>query len=137
VIVNFVHSERLSGSGGLVHPQLAKIAGSGAPDVCENASFGRMEYDPSRQQRLQQELADNTAQLLSTDIELAMTMARLAEDAARGSEKRERNLQNARKGYQDVARVLAKMSKIRRDQAEELTAKLQRLHNLIAEVEAA
>ena len=77
----------------------------------------------------------STADLLCTDIDLAMTMTDIAASAERGSEKWERNLQNARKADHDVSRTLRRLAEFDPKKAEEIAPKLERLRGAIAELE--
>lgn len=45
------------------------------------------------------------ATFLITDLDLAMTLTRIAGDAAEGSEKRNRNKANARRAYDSVSQI--------------------------------
>lgn len=83
---------------------------------------------------LRDSLVDSTAELLNTDLELSLTMLRLAAGAARGSDKWRRNLARARKGYADVSRAVA-IVKEKPVLLEALTRKLEHLYEMIVQVE--
>ena len=58
----------------------------------------------TRARRLSQ-IERTGATFLITDLGLAITLTRVAGDAAEDSEKRNRNLANARRAYDDVSRI--------------------------------
>jgi hypothetical protein len=56
--------------------------------------------------------------LLMTDVDVALTLTKIAADAADNSEKRQRNQQNARHAYDTVLRLRRKMQLTPREDAD-------------------
>ena len=55
--------------------------------------------------RILDDIRETGATFLITDLDVAMTLAHIAQDAAEDSEKRSRNTANARHAYDDVSRI--------------------------------
>jgi hypothetical protein len=82
--------------------------------------------DAKSLERLRNSLNQNSLEFLNTDIETALILAAIARNASRGSDKRERNIANARRAYDAITR-LAKRVKVTPEQAELLDHKLEKL----------
>jgi phosphoenolpyruvate carboxylase len=63
---------------------------------------------------------------LSSDAELALTLARIAQDADTDSEKRARNRNNARRAYDTITSLMSRVT-LTGEEEQELTGKLSQL----------
>jgi hypothetical protein len=63
---------------------------------------------------------------LLTDVELALTLARIAQDADTDSEKRARNRNNARRAYDTITSLMSRVT-LTGEEEQELTGKLSQL----------
>ncbi len=63
---------------------------------------------------------------LLQDVEIALTLTRIAHDAESDSEKRARNQKNARRAYDTVIGLMSRVS-LTADEEQELTGKLRQL----------
>ena len=58
---------------------------------------------------LQKSVHDNGVDFLHTDLDVALTMAQIAAEADRSSERRKRNVRNARKAYDTIVKLHEKV----------------------------
>ena len=63
---------------------------------------------------------------LVSDVELALTLTRIAQDAATDSEKRARNQNNARHAYDTITSLMGRVA-LTAEEEQELTTKLGQL----------
>ena len=87
------------------------------------ASSNSMAIDPTS---LLHSAEKNILELLHTDLELAFTFLKIAEDAPSQPEKRERNIENARKAYETTLKWLERMKPGDPDE-QEIRSKLEHL----------
>lgn len=89
-----------------------------------------MNNDPTP---LLQESEKKILELLNTDMELSFTFLKIAEDAEAQPEKRERNIENARKAYETTAKWLERL-RPEDVEGQEIRTKHQRLGEWLEEL---
>lgn len=79
---------------------------------------------------LQDDLNKNAADFLRIDLDTALTLARIASEAPEGSERRSRNIRNARVAYETVSRFRTK-TETNPEEDEEIKEKVSRLRTAL------
>ena len=83
--------------------------------------------------KLQSELNEARLDFLHIDLDTAMTLAQIAVSSQPGSEKRARNLANARHAYDVVSTMRSKVLTTREEE-QEILHKLQRLKTALVDL---
>lgn len=81
-------------------------------------------------ERLMGELNERKVELIRVDLETAFTFATIASDAGDDAEKRQRNTQNARKGYDTITRYM-KTAAIEPNERIAIGNRANELHDLL------